>query len=75
MPGSQALREHSEKTSAANTPPTQEHHRVHPETLFSGNNLAASLRALGKVQAARDLDQDTLDRKRRILGEDTTPPP
>jgi len=25
---------------------------------------------LGEVQAARDLDQDTLDRKRRVLGED-----
>jgi len=31
--------------------------------------LADDLRALGQVQAARDLDQNTLDR-RRILGED-----
>lgn len=29
-----------------------------------------NLRALGEVQAARDLAQDTLDRKRRVLGED-----
>ena len=28
------------------------------------------LRALGEVQAARDLNQDTLDRRRRILGDD-----
>jgi hypothetical protein len=38
--------------------------------LITSNNLAADLRALGQVQAARDLDQDTLDRRRRILGED-----
>ena len=28
------------------------------------------LRALGDLQAARDLDQDTLDRRCRILGQD-----
>ena len=28
------------------------------------------LRDLGEVQAARDLDQDTLDRRRRLLGDD-----
>ena len=38
--------------------------------MFSANNLAADLRDLGEVQAARDLDQDTLDRRRRVLGED-----
>jgi hypothetical protein len=38
--------------------------------LFTANILAADLRALGEAQAARDLDQDTLDRRRRILGED-----
>jgi Tetratricopeptide repeat len=38
--------------------------------LFSAHNLAADLRALGEVQAARDLAQDTLDRRRRTLGED-----
>ena len=37
--------------------------------MSSAHNLAADLRALGELQAARDLDQDTLDRKRRILGE------
>ena len=42
----------------------------HPDTLTSASNLANDLRALGEVQAARDLDQDTLDRKRRVLGED-----
>jgi Tetratricopeptide repeat len=42
----------------------------HRSTLFSTSSLAADLRALGEVQAARDLDQDTLDRRRRVLGED-----
>jgi hypothetical protein len=40
----------------------------HPDTLASANNLALDLRRLGEVQAARDLDQDILDRKRRTLG-------
>ena len=44
--------------------------RTTPSTLVSANNLAIDLRALGEVQAARDLDQDTLDRHRRVLGED-----
>ena len=44
----------------------------HPDTLLSAGNLAGDLRELGEVQAARDLDQDTLDRRRRVLGE-TTP--
>ena len=34
------------------------------------SNLAANLRALGDALAARDLDQDTLARRRRVLGED-----
>jgi Tetratricopeptide repeat len=38
--------------------------------LFSAQELAGCLRALGEIQAARDLDQDTLDRRRRVLGED-----
>ena len=38
--------------------------------MFTANNLAADLRALGQAQAARDLDQDTMNRRRRILGED-----
>jgi hypothetical protein len=42
----------------------------HPHTLRSANSLAADLRALGEVQAARELDQDTLDRRRRVLGPD-----
>ena len=46
----------------------------HPDTLTSANNLANDLRALGDVQAARDLDQDTLDRRRRVLGDDHPAP-
>jgi hypothetical protein len=42
----------------------------HPATLASASELPIDLRALGEVQAARDLDQDTLDRRRRLLGED-----
>jgi hypothetical protein len=42
----------------------------HPDTLRSANNLAADLRALDETQAARDLDEDTLARRRRVLGQD-----
>ena len=42
----------------------------HPDTLASANGLAADLRDLGEYQAARDLDEDTLARRRRVLGED-----
>ncbi len=42
----------------------------HPQTLVSASNLALCLRALGEVRVARDLYQDTLDRRRRVLGED-----
>jgi hypothetical protein len=38
--------------------------------LRSASGLAADLRELGQVQAARDLDEDTLERRRRILGQD-----
>jgi hypothetical protein len=38
--------------------------------LRSATILAHDLRELGEVQAARDLDQDTLDRRRRVLGQD-----
>jgi hypothetical protein len=38
--------------------------------LESASSLAADLRALGEIQAARDLDQDTLVRRRQVLGED-----
>jgi hypothetical protein len=31
--------------------------------------VAADLRALGETQAARDLDEDTLARRRRVLGD------
>ncbi len=40
----------------------------HLSTLRSASNLAADLRALGEARAARDLDQDTLERRRRVLG-------
>ena len=42
----------------------------HPDTLISANNLAVDLRNLGEYQAARELDEDTLARRRRVLGED-----
>ena len=42
----------------------------HPDTLVSASNLAIDLRDLGEHQAARDLDEDTLARRRRVLGED-----
>ena len=34
------------------------------------SQLARDLRDLGELQAARDLDEDTLDRSRRVMGED-----
>jgi Tetratricopeptide repeat len=42
----------------------------HPDTLTSASNLAADLSRLGEVRAAHDLDQDTLARRRRVLGDD-----
>lgn len=36
----------------------------------SANNLATDLRALGNHEHARQLDQDTLTRRRRVLGQD-----
>ena len=42
----------------------------HPDTLTSASNLAVDLRNLGEYQAARELDEDTLARRRRVLGED-----
>src|SRR5690242_4975201 len=44
----------------------------HPNTLTSANNLALDLRALSRHQQARDLDEDTLTRRRRVLGDDHT---
>jgi hypothetical protein len=42
----------------------------HPDTLASAGNLAICLRALGEVQAARELEEDTLARYRGVWGED-----
>jgi hypothetical protein len=42
----------------------------HPDTPAAASNLAVSLRADGEYQAARELDEDTLARRRRVLGED-----
>ena len=42
----------------------------HPDTLASAHGLAISLRGVGEGQAARELDEDTLARRRRVLGED-----
>ncbi len=41
-----------------------------PEHLTSANGFALRLRALGEVQAAWELDEDTLARSRRVLGDD-----
>jgi hypothetical protein len=38
--------------------------------LISAINLAEDMRTLGEVLVARDLDQDSLNRLRRILGDD-----
>jgi len=37
---------------------------------MSASNLAVGLSALGEHQAARELDEDTLDRRRQVLGDD-----
>ena len=42
----------------------------HPDTLRSANNLAVDLRELGEHERARQLDEDTLARRRRVLGDD-----
>jgi hypothetical protein len=42
----------------------------HPGTLTSAGNLAASVSHPGEYQAARELGEDTLARRRRVLGED-----
>ena len=39
-------------------------------SVASANGLAISLRAVGERQAARELGEDTLARRRRVLGED-----
>ena len=40
-----------------------------PETLTAANKLARALRGVGEYAVARELDQDTLTRRRRVLGE------
>jgi hypothetical protein len=42
----------------------------HPDTLRTASNLANDLHQLGDHHAARELDEDTLARRRRVLGED-----
>jgi hypothetical protein len=42
----------------------------HPGTLTSPSSLAAIVYHPGEYQAARELDEDTLARRRRVLGED-----
>jgi hypothetical protein len=40
------------------------------ETLWSAHSLAEDLRQLGELEKARELDQDTLNRRRCVLGDD-----
>ncbi|MGH4025780.1 MAG: FxSxx-COOH system tetratricopeptide repeat protein [Pseudonocardiaceae bacterium] len=42
----------------------------HPDALRSASNLAVNLRALGRYEQARQLDEDTLARRQRVLGAD-----
>ena len=42
----------------------------HEDTRWVTNYLAWALRNMGRYAEARDLDQDNLDRTRRVLGED-----
>ncbi|MEU4517378.1 tetratricopeptide repeat protein, partial [Amycolatopsis sp. NPDC024027] len=39
------------------------------DTLISAHNLAADLWALGEYQRARELNEDTLPRCKRVLGD------
>ena len=41
----------------------------HPDILASAHNLATDLYALGDYRRARDLDEDTLRRRRRLFGD------
>jgi Tetratricopeptide repeat len=41
----------------------------HPDTLTSAFHLAADLAELGEYQAAKELNEDILDRRRRVLGD------
>jgi hypothetical protein len=42
----------------------------HPDTMTSADNLVMLLGRLGEHQAARELAEDILARRRRVLGED-----
>ncbi|MEU4712938.1 tetratricopeptide repeat protein, partial [Micromonospora purpureochromogenes] len=42
----------------------------HPDTLRSVNNLAVTLSELGEHEQARQLQEDILARRRRVLGDD-----
>ena len=42
----------------------------HPKSLDSASNLANRLADLGEHEEARQLNEDTLTRRRRVLGED-----
>ena len=44
--------------------------RTQRPTLTSADNLAMSLHAAREHQGARELDEDTLARRRRVLGDD-----
>ena len=51
-------------------PPPPRAWRGPPRNPHFGHRLATDLRELGEYQQARALDQDTLARRRRVLGED-----
>ena len=51
-------------------PPQGTARRGRPSTLSSANNLAIDLRLVGDCFRARDLDQDTLNRRQLVLGAD-----
>ena len=42
----------------------------HPRTLTSAQSLAVYLGELGRYEQARELEEDTLTRRRRVLGDD-----
>jgi hypothetical protein len=44
----------------------------HEHTLLTANSVALDLRLQGEFQSARELDEDNLARRRRVLGEDTS---
>ena len=46
----------------------------HEDTLAAANYLGWALRDMGRYAEARELDEDTLARRRRVLGEDHPDP-